>query len=85
MADARNMSSKNASRAAKDPKEMAHKKAEAANIFTLDEYCFPHAVFLYEQGGQLREETLINGYNKLYSFLNIDDYPGKLILYALMF
>eukprot|EP00347_Sterkiella_histriomuscorum_P001454 403371978 len=57
----------------KDGKE-AIKKPENSNIIKLDEYNFPHAVYIYESN-HMKEEILHNGFNKIHQYLDLDDHP----------
>lgn len=46
-------------------KDQQKKKLESSNIITLDEYNFPHAIYIYDSH-HLKDDNLINGYNKLH-------------------
>ncbi|CDW89049.1 UNKNOWN [Stylonychia lemnae] len=58
----------------KHSKDKDSKKNEILNIITVDEYRFPHAVYIFETSS-LKEDHLINGYNKIHQFLQLDDHP----------
>ncbi len=45
-----------------------------SNILTLDEFRFPHAVYIFD-GSVLKDDNLINAYSKLYAHLNLDNHP----------
>lgn len=60
----------------KDKKHDEKEKAKLSGIITLDEYRFPHAIYMLE-GSRLKDDDLINGYSKLHTYLNLEDHPGK--------
>ena len=57
-----------AAHAQSSPKK-ATLEIHAPPVLTLDDYQFPHAVFMYE--GHLDENQLISGYHKCYNHLNL--------------
>lgn len=59
------------SKASKDVKKH---DAGSSNIITLDEFKFPHGVYIFD-GSVLKDDVLNNAYSKLYMHLTLDNHP----------
>ena len=52
------------------------------NIFTLQEFDFPHCVALHEQG--LKGDALLGQYRKCFTTLELDHHPGMIIFFKIL-